>query len=70
MAKGHVMTEDYRLLSTAETAERLKISVSSVERLVHSGELRVVELGTSRRQKWRIRPDDLMAFIESRTIRT
>jgi excisionase family DNA binding protein len=63
------MTEDYRLLSTAEAAERLKVSSATVERLVHAGELRVVELGTSRRQKWRIRPDDLMAFIEARTVK-
>lgn len=61
------MTEDYRLLSTAEAAERLGVSSDYVEQKVHLGEIRVVELGTSRRQKWRIRPDDLMAFIDSRT---
>lgn len=62
------MTEDFRLLSTAEAAERLGVSPSTVERYIHSGAIRVVELGTSRRQKWRIRPDDLMDFIEKRTV--
>lgn len=62
------MTETVRLYSTKQAAELMGVSSDYVEDKVHSGQIRVVELGTDRRQKWRIRADDLMAFIESRTV--
>ena len=60
--------EAVRLYSTAQAAERLGVSSDFIEDRVHSGQLRVVELGSDRRQKWRIRADDLQAFIDSRTL--
>jgi excisionase family DNA binding protein len=62
------MSEAVRLYSTAQAAELMNVSSDYVEKQVHSGRLRVVELGTDLRQKWRIRADDLMDFIEARTV--
>jgi len=51
-----------RLLTTRQAAERLAISLRTLERLAASGELRAVRFGRS----VRIDSADLAAFIESR----
>ena len=48
------------LITTEEVATLLKIEVNEVERLLHGGQLRGLKLAGS----WRIRQEDLAAFIE------
>jgi len=50
------------LLSTPQVAERYKITVTQVSRLIRTGYLRAVRIG----RVWAIDPDDLPAFEASR----
>jgi excisionase family DNA binding protein len=57
------------LLTPRQAAERLGCSVSHVRRLIAQGQLRAIDIagaGASR-TKWRVRSDDLRAYIDSRT---
>jgi len=60
------MTETVRLYPVAKAAEVLGIGRTFMYQLINSGQIRVVELGSSR-AKQRVRADDLQAFIDSRT---
>lgn len=66
------MTASTTLLTIPETAARLGIDgrPDSVYRLIHSGDLRAVNIATGKRSRLRVREDDLAAFIESRTTST
>jgi excisionase family DNA binding protein len=57
------------LLTPAEAGERIRASETHIYRLIEDGELRAVDIAQpgSRRQKTRVRPDDLDAYIEKRT---
>lgn len=54
------------LLKVADAAERLSVSRDWVYRRIESGELPVVELGSTKKNQ-RIRESDLVAFIDART---
>ncbi|WOH20158.1 helix-turn-helix domain-containing protein [Paenarthrobacter sp. GOM3] len=62
-------TEAVRLYSTKDAAELMGMSDDWVRARIKDGSLRAVELGSSR-QKWRVRADDLQAFIDARTDQT
>lgn len=53
------MNQD-QLLTLAQVASRLQVSMSTVYRLVDRGELKTIRIGRS----YRVRPDDLAAYIE------
>lgn len=55
------------LYSVAEAASQLSVSRDTVYRFVNAGVLRAVDMGIDR-QLLRIRHDDLVAFIEGRTV--
>ena len=59
-------TEAVRLYSTKAAADLLCMSDDWVRARIKDGTLRAVEMGTGR-QKWRVRADDLQAFIDART---
>jgi excisionase family DNA binding protein len=50
-----------RLLTVAEVAELLRLSVRSVRRLIAEKQLRVVRVGRS----VRVRPEDLKSFLDT-----
>lgn len=58
--------EAVRLYSVATVAERLEVSKVWVYERINSGQLAVVELGSTR-AKQRIRADVLQSFIDSRS---
>ncbi|GAA1048468.1 helix-turn-helix domain-containing protein [Arthrobacter russicus] len=58
--------EAVRLYSTRKAAEVLDMSPGWVRARIHDGSLRAVEFGSSR-EKWKVRADDLQAFIDART---
>ena len=54
--------EDLRKYLTVKmVAERLDITEEAVRDLINTKELRATKIG-----KWRIKPEDLQAFIDSR----
>lgn len=55
-----------RLLKVAEVAARLDVGIDWVYERISRGEMRVVELGDTRKNQ-RIRESDLERFIEERT---
>lgn len=59
------------LLSVKEVAEYLGTRTHSVLTLIHSGELPVqdISLTDGGKPRWRIKPEDLEAFLERRTLR-
>lgn len=57
-------TDEVKLLTVRETAERLRCSEANVYALIERGDLTVVRIGPSK--GYRVTPDDLAAFIESR----
>lgn len=60
------VTDAVRLYSVAAVAERLEVSTDYVYDRIKSGEIPVVELGSTR-AKQRVRADDLQEFIDDRT---
>jgi excisionase family DNA binding protein len=56
-----------QLWTVAEAAGQLRISRTALYGLIAAGALPVVNVGTPRRSRSRIRDEDLAAFIESRT---
>lgn len=58
-------TEEADWMTVAEVAELLKVDQETVRRLVKRGELAALDLG-SRKMGYRIRRDDLDAFIMQR----
>jgi excisionase family DNA binding protein len=59
------MTEIH-LLNVSQAAERLGLKVGYVYKIIHAGDLPVVNVGNGRKM-WKIRSDHLDQFIESRT---
>lgn len=59
-----------QLHTIPQTAQRLGISRTSVYDLIAAGQLRVVDVGTGRSPRTRVRDDDLQAFIDGRTRQT
>ncbi|MDA2929332.1 helix-turn-helix domain-containing protein [Acidobacteria bacterium AH-259-O06] len=51
---------------THEVGRILKLSESSIYRLIHSGELQVIRIGRT----IRIRAEDLEAFLRRKTVRS
>lgn len=52
--------DDLKLLTKAQVAKRLHVSVRSVERLVSSGELQALKVGGSTR----FDPRDVVAYVD------
>lgn len=62
-----------RLFSVKEVADLLGLSTKTVYRLIQDGELRVVQMATSKaseRNTYRIREDDLRRLIDKRTAKS
>lgn len=58
-----------QLLTVVEAGRRLRVSRSSAYRLVHDGELQVVDIARKgSKPKLRVRCDHLEALIERRTL--
>ena len=57
------------LLTPAEAAERIRASESHIYRLITDGKLRAVDIAQpgSKKQKTRVRSDDLDDYIEAST---
>lgn len=53
------------LYTPIEVAERLKVSVDTIKRLIKNGKLSATKIGG----QWRISEDQLNEYIESRTIK-
>jgi len=64
--KEHHTIEAVRLYTVAAVAKHMQVSDNWVRERIKSGQLRSVELGSTR-AKTRVRADDLQAFIDSRT---
>lgn len=58
------MAAQERWLTVQEVAERLDVTQETVRRLLRRGELPGMRI--SKRSGWRVRPDDVEAFIRSR----
>ena len=61
-------------LTIREVANRLYVSRDTVERWIHDGQLRAVDVSTTakngtKRVFWRIDPDDLEIFLDERANR-
>ena len=58
-----------KLLTIPETADELGISPNTVYKMIACGDLRAVDMAVpgARRPKTRVREEDLVSFIESRT---
>ena len=54
------------LLSPAAVAERLSVSARTVIRYIESGHLPAIPLPSAERTRWRIKPEDLQAFLDER----
>jgi excisionase family DNA binding protein len=52
------------LLLPSEVAEQLRTGRNYVYRRIADGSLKVINIGTPERPKFRIRPDDLAAFVD------
>jgi excisionase family DNA binding protein len=62
-----------RWLTVGEVARLLRVSRDTVERWIHNGNLRAVNVGTrstlaSRRRSWRVSAESLEGFLEGRAI--
>lgn len=55
------MSQDQKLLTLQQVADRLQVSMSTAYRLVYAGEIAVVRIG----RNLRVRPEDLEAYIEA-----
>lgn len=51
------------LMTTQEVADKLKVDIETVRRLVQKGKLKAYKIGNV----WRIYDDDLNSFIEERS---
>lgn len=62
-----VTREAVRLYTARSAGELMEVSADTVRRLIRSGRLRGVQVGGDNRLKYRVRADDLQAFIDSQT---
>ena len=51
------------LMTTQEVADKLKVDIETVRRLVQKGKLKAYKIGNA----WRISDDDLNSFIKERS---
>ena len=58
------MTEQYSLLTVREVAESMRVSTMTVYRLIRSGALPAIRVGTH----FRIRVTDLDHYLEAQTL--
>lgn len=58
------MTHQERWLTAEEVAQRLDVGLETVRRLLRRGELPGMQI--SKRSGWRVRAEDVDAFIHSR----
>lgn len=56
-----------RFLTPPEAAKILGVDAFKILKFIESGELRASNLSMSHRARWKINPDDLDAFLESRS---
>lgn len=64
------MSADENLLTTKEAGATLGLSPWWVRRLIDSGELRAINVGgADKSARWRIGPEDIVAFMRSRESR-
>lgn len=61
MPKVAAMTKEVALLTAPEVADRLRVTIRTLQRLEVDGELVAVRIGRS----VRYRPEDVEAFIET-----
>jgi len=57
-----------KMLTVKQVADRLSVDERTVRGWIQKGELKAVNIGGRLRPEYRIRPDDLEAFIKSREI--
>ena len=50
---------------TREVAGRLKVSTRTAQRLIKSGRLPAINVGSAARPRWRVTADDLAAFVNA-----
>jgi excisionase family DNA binding protein len=62
------LTNDPFLLTPSQLAEHVQVSTKTVLRAIARGELRAVQIG--QRRAWRICPDDVDAWLETRANRS
>ncbi|MBG6083279.1 helix-turn-helix domain-containing protein [Zhihengliuella flava] len=55
------------LYSLTEAGKLLGCNKEIIYQLVHDGDLRIVDIGTRGRPKWRVRRDDLLSWIDDHT---
>ena len=53
------------LMTPAEAAEKLKLSVYTIRRMIHDGRIPASRMGTGTHARLRIDEADLQAFIEN-----
>ena len=56
------MSDDEKLLTVAQVADRLQVNAETVRVWIRSGELEAVDIGN----EYRISPDDLRDFLQRR----
>jgi len=56
-----------RFLTPPEAAKILGVDATKVLKFIEAGELKAANLSMSVRARWKINPDDLDAFLESRS---
>ena len=57
-----------RYLTPPEVAERLRIKVATVREWIVKGQLKALNVSAAGRPKYRIRPNDLEAFEQSKLV--
>lgn len=62
------MVSDERFLTPPEIAKRLRVSPAKVLTWIRKGELRAVNLSNSFRPRYRVCPDALEDFLQSREV--
>lgn len=63
------MSDSPRFLTPAECGKRLGICSDKVRRFIHDGLLEAVDVSHTDNPRFRIPPEALAAFVESRTVK-
>lgn len=62
-----VQREAVRLYTAKAAGELMSVSSDTVRRLIRTGKIRGVQVGGDNRLKYRVRADDLQAYIDAQT---